>query len=73
MNYQKYEERLKKTTENTIVNLDIRELAERELQETISEPTKLTSKFREESDCKNVIKQIKKVNANNTRTRQQSL
>jgi hypothetical protein len=73
MNYQKYEERLKKTTENTIANLDMRELAERELQETISEPTELTGEFREESDYENVIKQIEKENANDTRTRQRSL
>jgi hypothetical protein len=57
MNYQKYEERLKEITENTIANLDMRELAERELQETISEPTELTGEFREESNYENVSNQ----------------
>jgi hypothetical protein len=73
MNYQQYEERLRKTTENAIARLDVRELAERELQDTISEPTELTGEFREESDYENVIKQIEKENANDTRTRQRSL
>ncbi len=56
MNYQQYEDHLKKTIENTITSLDMRELAERELQEIISEPTELTGEFREESDYENVIK-----------------
>jgi hypothetical protein len=46
----------------------VRELAEKELQDTISEPTELTSEFREESDYENVIKLIKKENVNDTRT-----
>jgi hypothetical protein len=68
MNYQKYEERLRKTTENVIARLDVRELAERELQGTISEPTELTGEFREESNHENVIKHIKKEYVNNIRT-----
>jgi hypothetical protein len=56
MNYQKYKECLKKTIENTIANLDMRELIERELQETISKPTELIGEFREESDYESVIK-----------------
>jgi len=51
----------------------VRELTERELQGTISKPTKLTAEFKEESDYKNVIKQIEKENANDTKTRQRSL
>jgi len=73
MNYQQYKEHLRKTTENAIARLDMRELAKRELQDAMSKPTKLTSKFREESDYKNVIKQIKKEYANDTRNRQRSL
>jgi hypothetical protein len=68
INYQQYEECLRKITENTIASLNVRELAEKELQDTISEPTELTSEFREESDYKNVIKLIKKENVNDTRT-----
>ena len=68
MNYQQYKERLRKSTENAIAHLDLRELADRELQDTISEPTELTGEFREESDYENVIKQIEKEYANNIRT-----
>jgi hypothetical protein len=46
----------------------VRELAKKELQDTISEPTELTSEFREKSDYKNIIKLIKKENVNDTRT-----
>jgi hypothetical protein len=73
MNYQQYEERLRKITENTIASLDVRELAERELQDIISEPTELTGEFREKSDYENAIKQIEKEKANDTRTRQRRL
>jgi hypothetical protein len=72
-NYQQVEERLRKTTQDAIARLDVRELAERELQDTISEPIELTGDFKEESDYENVIKQIEKENANDTRTRQRSL
>jgi hypothetical protein len=51
----------------------VRELAEKELQDTISELIELTGEFREESDYENVIKQIKKENANDMRTRQRSI
>jgi hypothetical protein len=47
----------------------MRELAERELQETISEPTELIGEFREESDYEKVIE---KENANDTATQQRS-
>ena len=56
MNYQKLENRLRISTENAISYLDVKELAEREFQDTISEPTELTGEFREESDYENVIK-----------------
>jgi hypothetical protein len=69
-NYQQVEERLRKTTQDAIARLDVRELAERELQDTISKPIELTGDFKEESDCENVIKQIENENANNTKTRQ---
>jgi hypothetical protein len=48
-NYQQYEGCLRKTTENAITRLDMRELAEREFQDIICKPTKLTGKFREGS------------------------
>lgn len=73
IHYQQYAERLKKSTQNAIARLDVRELAERELQDTISEPTELMAEFRDESDYENVIKQIEKETANDTKTRQRSL
>ena len=40
------------STENAIARLDVKELAEREFQETISEPTELTGEFRDKSDMR---------------------
>ncbi|PQE05176.1 hypothetical protein CJF31_00011326 [Rutstroemia sp. NJR-2017a BVV2] len=72
-NLQQYTERLKKATENTIAHLDIRDLAEKELLDMISEPTELTGEFREESDYTSVINHIEKGIANDARTQQRSL
>jgi hypothetical protein len=52
INYQQYSERLKRTTENTIARLNIRDLAETQLQDTISEPIELTGEFRERAIMK---------------------
>jgi hypothetical protein len=46
----------------------VKELAEREFLETISEPIELTDEFREESDYENVIKQIEIEKARDART-----
>jgi hypothetical protein len=73
LNNQKFKERLRKSTENAIAHLDVKELAEREFQETISEPTELTGEFREEGNYENVIKQIKIEKAKDTRTQQRRL
>ncbi|KAG9242209.1 hypothetical protein BJ878DRAFT_184464 [Calycina marina] len=70
---RQYANRLKKTTEITIARLDIRNLAEKELLDAISEPTELTGEFREESDYTSVISHIEKGIANDTRTRQRNL
>jgi hypothetical protein len=72
-NSQRYLKRLRKTTENTIARLDRRELAEREWQYLISEPTELTSEFREESNYRMAIKQNEKGKANDAKTRQRRL
>jgi hypothetical protein len=71
--YQKEEERVRKSTEHAIASLDLRELVERELQDTLSEPTELTGEFREENDYENAIRQIEKEGANDIRTRQRRL
>jgi hypothetical protein len=55
--------------EEEIARLDMRELAERELQKLLSEPTELIGEFREESDYENAIKHVEKENADDTRTR----
>ena len=73
INLQQYAGRLKEMTASTIARLNMRDLAEKELLDTISEPTELTGEFREESDYRNVIKHIEKEIANDTRTRQRSL
>jgi hypothetical protein len=72
-NLQQYAERLKKATENTIARLDIRDLAEKEFLDAISEPTELTGEFREESDYTSVINHIEKGIANDVKTQQRSL
>jgi hypothetical protein len=64
---------LRRSTEDTISRLDVKELAEREFQEIISEPTELTGDFREESDYETVLKQIEIENARDTRTQQRRL
>jgi hypothetical protein len=73
INLQQYVGRLKEMTASTIARLNMRDLAEKELLETISEPTELTGEFREESDYRTVIKHIEKEIADDTRTRQRSL
>jgi hypothetical protein len=66
-NYQKLEERLRRSTKNIIARLNVKELAKRKFQETISELIELTGEFRDESDYKNIIKQIEIDKAINTR------
>ncbi len=58
MNYQKLENRLRRSPENAISRLDVREL---------------TGEFREESDYENVINQIEIEKAKDTRTQQRRL
>ena len=50
-----------------ITRLNIRELAEMEMQKLLSKPEELTSEFREESDYKTAIKHIEKGNADGER------
>lgn len=50
-----------------IACLDIKELAEIEIQKLLSEPEELTSEFREESDYETAIKHIEKGNADDKR------
>jgi hypothetical protein len=68
-----YVERLKKTTETSIARLNIRDVAEKALLATKSEPSELTGEFKEENDYISVINHNEKGIANNTRTCQRSL
>lgn len=67
---QQYAERLKKTT---ISCLDMRQLAEKELLDIISEPIEPTGEFKEEIDYTSVINHIEKGRASDSRARQRSL
>jgi hypothetical protein len=51
----------KKACLEEITRLDIRELAEMEMQKLLSEPEELTGEFREESDDETAIKHIKEM------------
>ncbi|KFY80511.1 hypothetical protein V499_00635 [Pseudogymnoascus sp. VKM F-103] len=73
MSYQKMGKQLRRSTEDTISRLDVEELAERDFQEIISEPTELTGDFKEESDYETVLKQIEIEKARDTRTKQRRL
>jgi len=73
LNHQQYADRLKKATQRAIVRLDLKELAEKELQDTLTEPSELTGEFRDENDFEKIIKQFEKDRANSTKTQQRSL
>jgi hypothetical protein len=73
VNHQQYADRLRKETQQAIVRLDLNEVAEKELQDTLSEPSELTGEFRDESDFEKVIKQLEKDKANSTKTQQRRL
>ncbi|KAE8440414.1 hypothetical protein EG329_008015 [Mollisiaceae sp. DMI_Dod_QoI] len=68
LNHQQYADRLRKETQQAIVRLDLKGVAEKELQNTLSEPSELTGEFRNESDFEKVIKQLEKDRANSTKT-----
>jgi hypothetical protein len=54
--------------ENAIARLELRELAERELLESLSEARALTRAFRVESGYENAIEHTEKENDNSIRT-----
>lgn len=61
-------QRHEKASLEDIARLDIRELAEVEMQKLLSEPEELTGEFRKESDYETAIKNIEKENADGERT-----
>ncbi|CZS92364.1 uncharacterized protein RAG0_02770 [Rhynchosporium agropyri] len=73
LNYQQYADRLRKKTKQAIFRLDLKEVAEKELQDILSEPSELTGEFTDESDFEKVIKQLEKDRANNTKNQQRRL
>lgn len=54
---------------DNIAHLDIRDLAEKEMQRLLAEPEELTGEFREESDYETAIKHIEKEIADDARIR----
>lgn len=58
-----------KETEMAIARLSIREIADRDLKDILSEPEELMGEFKEEDEFKNLIKEIDKGNASDTKKR----
>jgi hypothetical protein len=54
---------------DNISHLDIRDLAEKEMQRLLAEPEELTGEFRDESDYETTIKHIEKESADDARIR----
>ena len=73
LNHQQYAVRLRKETQQAIVRLDLKKVAEKKLQDTLSEPSEQTGEFRDESDFEKVIKQLEKDSANSTKTQHRRL
>ena len=61
--YRQEEERLRQETEAAIGRLSMREIADRDLKELLSEPAELLGEFKEEGEFENLIKEIDKENA----------
>ena len=64
---------MRKSIEDAIACLNLKELIEREFQNIFSKLNKLISKFKEETDFENVIKQVEKEYANNIKSRRRQL
>jgi hypothetical protein len=67
--YWEEEERLPKETENAIACLSVREIANRDLKDVLSEPTELMGEFKEEDEFENPIREVDKENACNAKRR----
>lgn len=73
LNHQQYAKHLKIIIQNSIAQLDVRDLVEKQWQDTMSEPAELTGEFKQECEYEKVIKQIEQEHASDTRNRQRSL
>lgn len=67
--YREEEERLPKDTEKAIACLNMRELADRDLKDILSEPTELMGEFEEEDEFENLIRDTDKENAGSAKKR----
>jgi hypothetical protein len=70
--YREEEERLRQETEAAISCLSIKEIADRDLKELLSEPAELLGEFKEEDEFEHLIKEIDKGNAVDERRRAQA-
>lgn len=66
-------QRLSKDTEISISRLNMRELANRNLNDIMSVPTELMGEFREEDDFKNIMMDMDEADANRAKSRSRGL
>jgi hypothetical protein len=71
--YREEEERLTEETEKAIACLSMRELADRDLKDVLSEPTELMGEFKEEDEFEELIRQVDRENAHNVKKRGRAL
>ena len=67
--YQAEEERLPKETEMAITRLTMKEIADRDLKDILSEPVELTGEFKDEDRFENLTKEIDKANTTDSKKR----
>jgi len=65
--YKEEEERLPEGTEKDIACLNIRDLVDRDLRDTLSKPLEIIGEFKKEDEFKNLIREIDKENAGTAR------
>jgi hypothetical protein len=67
--YREEEERLAKETEKAIACLSMRDFANRNLKDVLSEPIELMGDFKEEDEFEKLIKEVDRENAYNAKRR----
>jgi hypothetical protein len=67
--YWEEEERLTKETEKAIACLSMRELADHNLKDVLSKLTELIGEFKEEDEFEELIRQVDRESAYNTKKR----
>ena len=67
--YREEEERLVEETEKAIACLSMRDFADRDLKDVLSEPTELMGEFKEEDEFEELIRQVDRENAHDAKKR----